>query len=75
MTARDEAIAASYHADTMAEDYKRLYDVAEKLAAALDSVVRCHDALPGSNHDRCLGVARAALEAWEPYRPVWEVTG
>lgn len=96
MTARDDAMAASYHADTADAEYRKLWDVADRLAAALrrvgrDGVVVISDEtthhfltcdgydcrtqpMPASDAHVC-EQARAALEAWAPYRPVWEVTG
>lgn len=75
---RDEARAASYHADTADAERKAMYDVAQALAAMLEGLVRLH---PG-NGERHLGTchiyrnepsvcdprcvaARAALEAWK----------
>lgn len=59
---RDEAMAASYHADTMDAERKAMYDVATQLAAALEGqwegTGRCVDC------SACIEM-RDALEAWK----------
>lgn len=86
---RDEARAASYHADTADAEYRKLFDVSEKLAKALaprlqpfasrlDGLQWCTECSSllgegvGTHREEC---PYAALDAWKPYRPVWEVTG
>lgn len=83
VTAREDAMAASYHADTADAEYKRLFDVTQELVNVLDAIEATArtGVAEGYNlsYDEALGYcekqARAALEAWAPYRPVWEVTG